>query len=279
MYLVTGSTGNIGSKVAAALINQGEEVRLFVRDAKKVEQWKTKADVVTGDFGKPESFRPALAGVRGVFLMNRGADRKTFGEFAGVAREEGVKKIVFLSTLAAANPALTIGQIHKEQEDAVRASGLTAKILRPGGFMSNTFGWIGSIKTEGKVYNAMGCGRFAPVAPEDIAAVAVRALTGESPDEIYNISGSDPATVSDQVRILSQVIGKNLECVDISEEAAVQGMMKSGLPEMLAAAVVQSFRDIRAGKDAPVFDTVERVTGRKPITFRKWAEENAARFA
>jgi len=64
----------------------------------------------------------------------------------------------------------------------------------------------------------------------------------------------------------------------IPEEAAVFAMVKNGIPENLAAAVVQSFRDIRLGKDSPIFDTVERIIGRKPISFRAWAEANANRF-
>lgn len=278
MYLVTGATGNVGSKITDELLNQGEKVRLFLRDAKKAESWNTRVDIAVGDFTKPETFKPALEGIKAVFLMNRGPDQKTFGEFVSAARDLGVQKIVFLSTLAAADPSLTIGKMHKDQEEIIRASGIVAKLLRPGGFMSNTFGWIGSIKTEGKVYNTMGQGRFAPVAPEDIAAVGVSALTDDLPEEVFNISGDAGTTVYEQVSILSDVIGKKLECIDLSEEESVHAMVKGGLPQFLASAVVESFRDIREGKTAPTFDTVERVTGRKPMTFRAWAERNAFRF-
>lgn len=279
MYLVTGATGNVGSKIADGLLNQGEKVRLFLRDAKKAEPWRTQADISVGDFTKPETFKPALEQIKAVFLMNRGPDQKTFGEFVSAARDLGVEKIVFLSSLAASDAALTIGKMHKDQEDFIRASGIVAKLLRPGGFMSNTFGWIGSIKAEGKVYNAMGPGRFAPVAPEDIAAVGVRALTDDLPEEVFNISGDEGTTVDEQVSILSDVIGKKLECVDLSEEESMQAMVKGGLPQFLASAVVESFRDIRQGKTAPTFDTVERVTGQKPVPFRAWVERNAFRFA
>lgn len=51
-------------------------------------------------------------------------------------------------------------------------------------------------------------------------------------------------------------------------------MINNGFPKHLAEAVAQSFHDIREGKDAPTFDTVERVTGRKPVTFRQRVENN-----
>lgn len=72
----------------------------------------------------------------------------------------------------------------------------------------------------------MGPGRFAPVAPEDIAAVGVRALTDDLPEEVFNISGDGPTTVGEQVGILSDVIGKKLECIDLSEEESVQAMVE-----------------------------------------------------
>ncbi|WP_433967851.1 hypothetical protein [Tunturiibacter gelidiferens] len=37
------------------------------------------------------------------------------------------------------------------------------------------------IKSEGVVYNAAGEGKTAPVAPQDIAAVAVQVLTNPTP--------------------------------------------------------------------------------------------------
>jgi len=279
MYLVTGATGNVGSKIAEGLLDQGKKVRLFLRNPEKCQPLATRGEVSVGDFMKQETFKSALDGIKAVFLMNRGPDQNSFAKFVEAARESGVEKIVFLSTLAAADPSLTIGKMHKQQEDIIRASGMTAKLLRPGGFMSNTFGWIGSIKAEGRVYNAMGAGRFAPVAPEDIAAVGVRALTQELTDEVFNLSGDELTTVAEQVGILSDVIGKRLECIDLSEEEAVQAMAKGGLPQFLATAVVESFRDIRQGGTAPTFDTVEKVTGRKPVSFRAWAKQNAARFA
>lgn len=151
MYLVTGATGNVGSNIAEGLLNHGKQVRLFLRNPEKAQPLAARAEIAAGDFTKPETFHAALKGIKAVFLMNRGPDADGFAKFVETARESGVEKIAFLSTLAAADPSLTIGKMHKEQEDIVRASGMTAKLLRPGGFMSNAFGWIASIRAEGRV--------------------------------------------------------------------------------------------------------------------------------
>jgi uncharacterized protein YbjT (DUF2867 family) len=79
---------------------------------------------------------------------------------------------VFLSSILAGVPGVLIGQLHKVKEDAIRESGLSAVFVRPGAFMTNAYQWVRSIKADGVVYNPMGGFRFAPIAPEDIAAVA-----------------------------------------------------------------------------------------------------------
>jgi uncharacterized protein YbjT (DUF2867 family) len=178
MYLVTGATGNVGSEVVAQLLAVGKKVRVFTRDAAKVVRWGDKVEAVVGDFQKPESFARAVSGSEGVFLMNQSPDQEAFRRLIEAAKPAGKPRIVFLSSLAADDGQLQIGRRHKLKEHAIRAPGLEAKFLRPGGFMSNAYQWIGSIKGEGPVYNALGEAKFPPVAPEDTAAVAVKALTG-----------------------------------------------------------------------------------------------------
>jgi uncharacterized protein YbjT (DUF2867 family) len=38
-YLITGATGDIGSKVVELLIHRGERPRVFVRDGDKARKW------------------------------------------------------------------------------------------------------------------------------------------------------------------------------------------------------------------------------------------------
>jgi hypothetical protein len=46
----------------------------------------------------------------------------------------------------------------------------------------------------------------------------------------------------------------------------------------IVAAHLSIYRAIREGRLAVVTDTVERVLGRKAITFARWVQENAAAF-
>ena len=146
--------------------------------------------------------------------------------------------------------------------------------------MSNTYQWLGSIQAEGVVYNPMGSGQVASIDPEDIAAVAVHALTTPVLDEtVFEVTGSELLTTADKVRILSRHVGKEIRTIDVPPEKAVEGLKANGIPPHVAAALGQSFEAIRAGRTTQRTDTVQRVTGRPPRTYDQWVRAHAARFA
>jgi uncharacterized protein YbjT (DUF2867 family) len=186
---------------------------------------------------------------------------------------------VFLSTILASVPGVQIGQLHKDKEDVIRQSGLPGKFVRPGAFMTNAYQWIGKIKGEGVVYNSMGDARFAPIAPEDVAAVAVAALTKNHAEDVFELTGGQLLSVPEQVAILAGVIGRPIRCVDESAQARVRRLIQAGVPVEMAEAVGQSFDALRDARATAVTDTIDRVTGRPPRTFEAWARDHASRFA
>ncbi|HTW47852.1 MAG TPA: NAD(P)H-binding protein [Acidobacteriaceae bacterium] len=280
MILVTGATGNVGSQIVHQLLAQGQKVRAFTRDAAKIAPWNGRVQVALGDFTHPDTFASAVAGVKGVFLMNGALDDELFRQLVAIARERGVRRIVFLSSQLAADPASPIGRLHKGKEDALLASGLEVAIIRAGSFMSNTNQWVGSIKSQGLVYDPTGNGPVAPIHPADIAAVAVHALTAPKLSEtLFEVTGDKPLTTAERVDILAKVLGRPLRVVEVTAEAAVEGLVKNGIPPHVAQALGASFAAIRDGHAATVTDTVERVTGQKPRSYESWVREHAAQFA
>ena len=209
-----------------------------------------------------------------------GLKRESFAQLVAAAQAQSCRGLVFLSTLFAGDPSSEIGQLHKEKEDLIRESGLPGTFVRAGAFMTNSYQWIGSIKEEGVVYNAMGMGKTAPIAPADIAAVAVKALTtSNASNELLEVTGAELLNVPEQVGILAHVLGREIRCVDISPEAAVERFIRAGFPAPIAAAVGQSFGSVREGRVAVTTDTVARVTGKSPEKFESWAREHLSRFA
>lgn len=280
MYLIVGATGNVGSHVVDQLLAAGKRVRVFTRDASKVASLGDRVEVAIGDLSHPGTLAHAFAGVEAAFLMNGVLDINLFGEILATAKATGKPRIVFLSTLFATDPESAIGQVHKQKEDAILASGLHGTFIRAGNFMTNTFQWLDTIKGEGSVYNAMGEGKTAPIAPEDIAAVAAYALTnpGES-GAAYDVTGGELLTLPEQVSVLAKVLGKPIRAVEITAEQAREGLLRAGFPPFVAGAVSQTYGDIAQGKVAYVRDTVERIKGSAPVSYEAWVKQNANRLA
>jgi len=279
MYLIIGATGNVGSEVVAQLLAAGKQVRVFTRDASKVSHLGGRVEVAVGDLMQPDSIAQAVAGVEAVFIMNGVLDGHAFRQMIETVKASGNPRVVFLSTLFAADADSPIGQVHKDKEDVIRASGLHGSFVRAGNFMTNTFQWLETIKSESTVYNGMGAGKSAPVAPQDIAAIVVQALTDSNSAEIYEVTGGELLTLAEQVEILSRATGKPIRVMEISMEQAEQGLLKAGFPPFVAKAVSRTYEDIRDGKMSFVRETVQLAKGAPPVSYKAWVTSQVARLS
>jgi uncharacterized protein YbjT (DUF2867 family) len=282
MILVTGATGNIGSELVKLLVTKGEAVRVISRDEKKVSHLDPSVQRVIGDRHGPSIVRKAVQGADKVFMLavvfdkNHEADRLLVEE----AKQAGAGQIVMISSASVRMEGNAIGQLHREKEQIVEGSAIPWTLLRPGGFMSNAVvWWAESIKSQSKVFNPAGNGKTAPISPYDIAAVAAVALTSSGhAGKAYDLSGAELLSAPEQVEILSKVIGKPIECVDIPPEVATERMIAAGLPEALVKSLSELWVQIR--KEAYIFHTneVERLTGRPAQTFETWCREHRSAF-
>lgn len=280
MILVTGATGTVGREVVAQLVAAGEKVRALTRDPAKA-RFDARVEVARGDLTRPESLARPLEGVDRLFSLATGPELATQEQnLARAAKKAGVKRIVKLSVWGAGEPkAGTVAGWHTAGEKAIQAEGIPWTFVRPTFFMSNAANWAGTIKGQGKVFGAWGDGKFPPVHPRDIAAVAARALTGAGHEgKAYALTGPQALSMAEQCRILSEAAGRPVEYVSLPEEAARQGMAQAGLPPALIQGLLEYQAWVRRGEAAQVLPTVEQVTGRKPLTFADWARENAALF-
>jgi len=278
MYLIVGATGNVGSKVVEQLLAAGEKVRVFTRDASKVSYVEGAVEVAVGDFTEIDTFAKAVEGVDAVFLMNGPLDGDVFRRLVDTVKASGNPRVVFLSSLFAAYPDSLIGQLHKDKEDVIRASGLAHSFVRAGNFMTNTFWWLGTIKGQGVVYDATGQGKTAPVAPQDIAAVVVQALTRPDSPEILEVTGGELLTTAEQVAILSRITGRPIQVVEITPKQAEEGMLKSGSPAPMAKAVAYTYDEIHNGRLDFVRDAVQTAKGGPPVTYEEWVESQKAQL-
>lgn len=281
MILVTGATGNIGTELVKQLLAKKCPVRVITRDEKKVSHLDPAVERVIGDRHDQSVVSQALQGVDKLFLLpvlfdkSHEADRLLIEQ----ARPAGVSQIVKISSGAVRIETNAIGRVHREKEQFVEHSGIPWTFLRPGGFMSNTLQWAGTIKSQSKVFNPTGDGKTAPISPYDIAAAAAVALTSSGHEgRAYDLTGPELLSTHDQVNILSKIIGKPIECVDIPIEVAAERAITSGLPEVLVKSLTDLWIQIRKGQGAFHSNEVERLTELPAQTFETWCHEHRSAF-
>lgn len=99
---VTGATGRVGQHVVKQLVKRGAAVRVLTRDPSKANL-PSGVDVVQGDMLDVDSLRKAFTNVSTLFLLNTVAgDEFTQAIITlNIAREYGVKRVVYLSVLHA----------------------------------------------------------------------------------------------------------------------------------------------------------------------------------
>lgn len=279
MIVVTGATGNIGRHVVQRLVAAGHGVRAVTRDPSRANL-PHGVEVVAADLADPQTLRPHLDGVRAVFLIWPFVDPATTAQLAprvaDVLTSAGSPRVVYVSAASAeADPHSFWAVV----ERAITASGLPWTMLRPTGIATNTLGWAASIRAEGVVRWPYGAAARSMVHEDDIAAVAVEALTSDRHDkQTYVLSGPETVTQAEQVRLIGEAIGRDLHWQDVPAQA---------IRPMLAAAMGSpAFADAALAGWAAMVETPEQVTGDVPAvlgrparTFAQWAADHAADFA
>ncbi|HUO34996.1 MAG TPA: NAD(P)H-binding protein [Candidatus Acidoferrum sp.] len=279
-YLITGATGDVGARVVKQLLDREIRPRILVRsEARARGLFGDRVDVYTGDLADPTTTRQALRGSSVLFLVNVGPEIPVRDSAAAtIAREEGVSRIVKLSSLDVEH-GLAIGAWHEKGEAAIRASGVPFTFIRPTGFMNNLLAWAHAIKTEGIIRSSTGDGRRPFIHSEDIAAVSVAALLEEKySGQILSITGPASLTFREATQVISTAIGRTLQYQVISDdEARDRYSTVSGSREETEAHVAL-WRAIREGRLAATTDGVEQILRRKPISIEDWASENRHQF-
>ena len=274
--LVTGATGNVGSQVVQQLVASGIMPRVAVRSMNKAESLKKAgAEPVEMDLERPETVQSALTGVDKVFLVSPFVPNMV--ELTAIlieaAKKANVQQIVKLSALA--QPRIALSKWHSEMENAITSSNIPFTFLRPNGFMQNFVNAMAeTIKSDNAFYLNAGDGKVSFVDTRDIASVAVAALiTSGHEGQSYTITGAEALSHAESASILSQVLGRTINYIDVPEDVVRQGMQGAGMPEPTVNALLELYASYKAGQAATVSPVVEQVTGKQPISFEQFAKD------
>jgi len=276
VILVTGATGNIGSALLKELQAHGAgPLRGLTRDAARAA-FPDGVEAVEGDLAKATSLRPALEGIRSLFLVSRlGPD----ADILEASRQAGVEHVTLVSSITVqTHPHLGPADENLAVERLLKDSGMTWTILRPTQFASNALMWAGSIRERQTVRMPYADIGLPTIHPADIASVARVALTEPGHrGRTYALTGPERVTARQQVESIAAVLGRKVAFAEIS-----RGEAYAQMAAVFGAEAADAVLDVTGGdvNEAllQVRDTVAQVTGSAARPFRQWASENAAAF-
>ena len=223
--LVTGATGFVGGRLARELAARGHTVRCLVRDrGRAADLERAGCELHEGDVLD----RSTLAGAGDqaevayylVHSMGRGGGRSGFAErerqaasnFAGMARDEGVERVVYLGGLGD-EPTSEHLASRAETARVLADEGPPLTWLRAGmviGAESESYRTLRYLvqRLPAMVAPAWLRNRTQPIAIEDVLAyLAQAAERPETGGREIQIGGPDVLTYADLLRLMADVLG------------------------------------------------------------------------
>ncbi|WP_250294428.1 NmrA family NAD(P)-binding protein [Streptomyces atroolivaceus] len=268
--LVIGATGTTGSRTAAQLSAVGHRVKAASRRAVNFPG----AEPVAFDWYEPATHAAALDGADRVYLIPPVGDADPAAvmlPFLQQAHTAGVHRAVLLSSSAIPEGGPAVGRVHQALPDLFEHWA----VLRPSWFMQNftgTHAHAVSIREEGAIWTAAGSGRVGFVDVEDIAAVAVHALTDEyAPNTDLVLTGPEALSYDDIATTITQVTDRPVAHHRLSYEQ-MRDRLTAQVPLEFASMLAGMDRAIAEGAEDRITDTVQRLTGRPARRFRALLE-------
>ena len=263
---VTGSSGQLGGRVAARLANLGQPQRLIVRNPDRAPQL-AGAEIMQASYENKTSMKVALGGIKLLFLVSGyGLDRvEQHYSAIDAAVAAGVEHIIYTSFLSAAPLAtFTHAREHYLTEKRVRESGCRYTFLRPTFYLDRAPRWFSN---EGIVQGPAGNGTITWVSRDDLADVAVAVLTGKGHDGAsYEITGAKALTLTQAAEEFSLATGIPASYRYETIEEAKASRAKFNPTDWELEAWVSTYVAIATGELSVVSHSVETLTGHAPQT-------------
>jgi len=281
MILITGASGNVGHEVLKQALGLGLNIRATFQSSSVAAKAPAGLEGVIMDYNKPETIRSAVRGVEKIFLVGPAVrdlpalEANFIKEVHAAGRRPHIVKLSALGGRESMFPSR-----HRDSEENIEASGLPYTFLRPNGFMQNLVNYnAGTIRTQNAFYGCQGNGAVSLVDIRDIAAVAVIVLAATGHEgECYSLTGAEALTNEEVAEKISRVERREITYIDLPPVEFKKAILSTGIQEWSADALVDLQRLYREGKASLVTDDVERLTGRKPVTFDQFARDYAFAF-
>ncbi|SIT11763.1 Uncharacterized conserved protein YbjT, contains NAD(P)-binding and DUF2867 domains [Zobellia uliginosa] len=278
--LILGATGNTGSIIVNQLKKKQANFGVMVtryKDAEKLELQEKQIRI--GNFDDVASLVEAFEGVNRIYVLTpiHAKARDWVKNIIVAAKTANVKHLVKQSGLKASKDATSeVIREHAITDGLIKESGIDYTLIQPNTFFQNFYANLASINAEGRFYSSLGETAVSLVDINDVAGVAVAALTEDGHvGKTHLITGPESLTSSQQAKILSEAIGKEISYIDLPEQALIGGLKEAGFGDWLSEKLGEMITWFTEGDYGFTTHTVEEVLGRKPRSFADFADELA----
>lgn len=263
MYVITGATGNIGSKVAEKLLAKGEKVRIIARNADKLRWLVDKgAEAAIGNLKDTTFVTRAFTGASAVFSMIppdysakdfRAYQNEVGTSLATAIRNAGVQYVVNLSSQGADLPSGSgpILGLSDQEERLNRLEGFNILHLRPTYFMENLLMNIPLINQRGFAGSAVkGDLKFAMIATRDIAVQTVGLLTNRNftGKPVRDLLGQRDLSLNEAISAIGRQIDlPDLKYVQFTYDEAAKGMREMGIGSDISRLLIEMSKALNLG--------------------------------
>ncbi len=220
MFLVTGATGGLGSRIVRRLCQQEKEVRGFVRLTSRYSELESRgANIFIGDLERDKDIYKACQGVKYVISSHGSGGKPQAIEYRAnidlidAAKEAGVEHFVFISVLGVDRgyEDSPVFKAKREVEKYLQNSGLNYTILRPSAFASSLLPLAERFKQTG-IYLLIGDpqNRTSVVSTDDLARIAIDSVFVEAAkNKTLPVGGPEIISRGDICQIFSRVFNQD----------------------------------------------------------------------
>lgn len=296
--VITGASGSFGRQVTQLVLEKlpASELILVTRNPASLAEFAARgAQVRTGDFDKPDTLAKAFAGGEKMLLISTlavGARRQRQHRAAiEAAVAAGVKHIIYTSSagIHPKSPSLAVVD-HYFTEELLRRSGAAFTFLRDSQYAEVVATMIAPMALRtGKWIMSAADGCMAFVSKKDCVASAAAVLTSPGHEgAVYEITGPELYTFRQAAAIASELTGRPVEYVSVSEQERLAIFDAAGVPRAYADGMTNDDgtgawgseemlsyeRAIREGYFSVCSHHVQFLTGRPACSLREVFLEN-----
>lgn len=271
MIVVTGATGQLGREVAERLLERvpAEQIGVSVRDPEKARGLEERGvRVRRGDFDDAASLAHAFEGASRVLIVSVDATGETAVRLhraaIDAAKATGAGRVFYTSHVGS-DPISAFPPMvdHAATESALRDSGVAFTVLRNGFYAESAPLLLGGALEKGELA-APEDGPIDWTTHADLAEATAAALAdGDPTGTVLNLTGAEAVDMAGIAAIASELTGRPIRRVVVSDEEYRASLIARGLPGHAADQLLGIFIASRQQRRFTLVDpTLARLIGR-----------------